>query len=376
MARGRLKLQKNASTIQNLVSDRGLSLPQVNFADSFILSEIGNEDVFEFDYDKEEWFLDIAKILPEASRFEIIEPKPGDTIVYDNETGKFINDPSFVNNYTKIVADIESIRIDLARMNDTTDEAVKERVVEIREVFNNLITERVEYFKETITRIDRDVEILKNKESTDYTQQIDYLTEQILNLTQIINNQQQTINSIPTSGMPSIKYQMIDKEIPYGQIDGQNKSFHLNKNPLVGSESVHLNGVLQDPVRDYTLSGNTITFIEAPLDDMVIRCNYRVTDDPTISNRTPIFYNVEYGENSSYFYAIIEKEIPIGLVDGINDRFELANNPINGTVSVYLNGVLQEEGGPHANYHLNGKIIHFVETPLEDMVIRCTYKIY
>jgi hypothetical protein len=376
MARGRLKLQKNASTTQNLVSDRGLSLPQVNFADSFILSEIGNEDVFEFDYDKEEWFLDIAKILPEASRFEIIEPKPGDTIVYDNETGKFINDPSFVNNYTKIVADIESIRIDLSRMNDKSDEAVKERVIEIREVFNNLITERVEYFKETITRIDRDVEILKNKESTDYTQQINYLTTQILNLTQIINSQQQIMSNIPTSGMPSIKYQMIDKEIPYGQINGQNKSFHLNKNPLVGSESVHLNGVLQDPVRDYTLSGNIITFIEAPLDDTVIRCNYRVTDDPTISNRTPIFYNVEYGENSSYFYAIIEKEIPIGLVNGINDRFELANNPINGTVSVYLNGVLQEEGGPYANYHLNGKVINFVETPLEDMVIRCTYKIY
>ena len=49
-------------------------------------------------------------------------------------------------------------------MNDKSDEAVNERVVEIREVFNNLVTERVEYFKETITRIDRDVEILKNKE--------------------------------------------------------------------------------------------------------------------------------------------------------------------------------------------------------------------
>lgn len=376
MAKGRLKLQKNASTTQNLVNDRGLSIPQVSFADSFILSEIGNEDVFEFDYDKEEWFLDIAKILPEASRFDIVEPKPGDTIIYDNETGKFINDPTFVDNYTKILADVESIRVDISRMKDNSDEAVKERVVEIREVFNTLITEKVESFKETITRIDRDVEILKSKETTDYTQQINYLTEQITNLTQIIQNQQRLINDIPTSGMPSIKYQMIDKEVPSGQINGHNKSFHLNKTPLIGSESIYLNGVLQDPGRDYIISENSITFTEAPLDDMVIRCNYRVTDDPNFSARKPIFYNVEYGEESGYFYAIIEKEIPIGLINGSNSRFELANNPINGTVSVYLNGVLQEEGGSHANYHLNGKVINFIEPPLEDMVIRCTYKIY
>jgi len=67
----------------------------------------------------------------------------------------------------------------------------------------------------------------------------------------------------------------VDKEIPEGSIDGVNATFLLNNNPIPGSEHVYLNGLLQDEVDDYTVDYNIVTFNEAPLIGMKIRCSYR-----------------------------------------------------------------------------------------------------
>lgn len=66
-----------------------------------------------------------------------------------------------------------------------------------------------------------------------------------------------------------------DKEIPYGDIDGTNPTFYLTHEPVLGSEHIYLNGLLQEGSgNDYTIDGNVITFEYPPLYDMKIRCTY------------------------------------------------------------------------------------------------------
>jgi len=49
-----------------------------------------------------------------------------------------------------------------------------------------------------------------------------------------------------------------------GVIDGVNTDFTLSNTPVAGSQQVYLNGMIQTPGDDYTISGDTISFIEPP----------------------------------------------------------------------------------------------------------------
>jgi hypothetical protein len=69
----------------------------------------------------------------------------------------------------------------------------------------------------------------------------------------------------------------------------------------------------------------------------------------------------------------IDKEKPIGDIDGINTIFTLKNKPVDGSDHVYLNGVLQENG-QDLDYTLNGKDIVFILPPLVGMRIICSYR--
>jgi hypothetical protein len=67
-----------------------------------------------------------------------------------------------------------------------------------------------------------------------------------------------------------------DKEIPSGSIDGINKIFTLRYSPIENSEHVYINGLLQESGinNDYTISDSIITFKEAPLQNVKLRCTY------------------------------------------------------------------------------------------------------
>ena len=58
----------------------------------------------------------------------------------------------------------------------------------------------------------------------------------------------------------------VTREIPSGSINGSNTSFTLANAPVSGTEQVFLNGMLQHEGagNDYTISGDTITFVTAP----------------------------------------------------------------------------------------------------------------
>lgn len=53
-------------------------------------------------------------------------------------------------------------------------------------------------------------------------------------------------------------------EVPSGTIDGNNKDFTLANTPTAGTLKLYVNGARQMPTSDYTLAGNTITFVLAP----------------------------------------------------------------------------------------------------------------
>jgi hypothetical protein len=67
----------------------------------------------------------------------------------------------------------------------------------------------------------------------------------------------------------------VDKEIPVGVTNDDNKIFELISEPIDKSEHIYLNGLLQDAGEDYILDENYIIFIEPPMINSRIRCSYR-----------------------------------------------------------------------------------------------------
>ena len=66
------------------------------------------------------------------------------------------------------------------------------------------------------------------------------------------------------------------RETPSGSVNGTNTSFTLAFTPVSGSESVFLNGILQEPGsgNDYTIAADTITFLFTPVSGDKIRVSY------------------------------------------------------------------------------------------------------
>lgn len=71
--------------------------------------------------------------------------------------------------------------------------------------------------------------------------------------------------------------------------------------------------------------------------------------------------------------AFVDKETPSGDVDGVNAVFTLSSIPIPGSEHLYLNGLLQDEGGSE-DYTIIDNIITFNLAPLPNMKLRCSYR--
>jgi hypothetical protein len=69
----------------------------------------------------------------------------------------------------------------------------------------------------------------------------------------------------------------------------------------------------------------------------------------------------------------IDKEKPIGLMNGQNKKFILNYEPISNSEHLFLNGILQENGS-NLDYIIDGKVIEFNEPPFENMRLLCSYR--
>ena len=69
---------------------------------------------------------------------------------------------------------------------------------------------------------------------------------------------------------------LVVREVPAGNVDGTNATFTLANTPYVNTESVYLNGVLQNvgASNDYTITGQGVTLNYAPLVGDVILVSY------------------------------------------------------------------------------------------------------
>lgn len=70
--------------------------------------------------------------------------------------------------------------------------------------------------------------------------------------------------------------------------------------------------------------------------------------------------------------AFVTREVPAGVIDGVNKIFTLANTPNSGTEQVFLNGVLQE-AGVNGDYIISGKTITFGVAPEQPYTVSVNY---
>ena len=71
--------------------------------------------------------------------------------------------------------------------------------------------------------------------------------------------------------------------------------------------------------------------------------------------------------------TFVDKETPLGVIDGINNLFILSNIPDQNSEHFYLNGLLQDSG-QFEDYTIIGNEIYFNQPPFVGMKIRCSYR--
>ena len=75
----------------------------------------------------------------------------------------------------------------------------------------------------------------------------------------------------------TIDTHIVDDETPTGDIDGVNTEFVIKNIPSPATSlKVFKDGQRMKLATDYTFSGQTITFLDAPLTDSIITCDYRI----------------------------------------------------------------------------------------------------
>ena len=130
-----------------------------------------------------------------------------------------------------------------------------------------------------------------------------------------------------------------------------------------------------------------------------VAVGYKVQDSVKYAYRTDTKNDWGLVPNSTYFYNMsdklvyhkdeqgeinvisvatdttgyIDRETPIGIINGINRSFRLSYPPIEHSEHVYLNGILQDDGS-ELDYTISDEIVTFNEAPLEGSRIICSYR--
>ena len=145
-------------------------------------------------------------------------------------------------------------------------------------------------------------------------------------------------------GAPSsvtISTAFVDGDTPAGTENGTNLTFVLSQTPSPSvSLSLYRNGLALRQTLDYTLSGNTVTFLQAaaPQTGDILQAFYRIT-----------------GSAATVTFA--DSEVPGGLINGTNAAFTLAAAPSPGaSLQLFRNGSLLRQG---TDYSLSANTVTF-----------------
>lgn len=171
---------------------------------------------------------------------------------------------------------------------------------------------------------------------------------QITNLSATLSQINSSIASLTTtvsglSGVTGSSVGFVDGETPSGTLNGTNTTFTLSQTPFPASSlELYRNGLVQTVGIDYTISGQTITFLGA--------------DTPISGDVLEAYYRTNTGTTATGNFA--DAEIPGGTINGANLTFTLAAAPSPATsLKLYKNGMLLQRPN---DYTLSGSIITFV----------------
>lgn len=108
-------------------------------------------------------------------------------------------------------------------------------------------------------------------------------------------------------------------------------------------------------IEETTISGGHLISTNSPTDGYVLKWNGTAGqfEWSTIGN-------------------IEANEVPFGDINGANTTYTLANTPVSGTVMLFLNGLLQEEGSGN-DYTIAGTTITMETAPLTGDILLSTY---
>jgi hypothetical protein len=151
--------------------------------------------------------------------------------------------------------------------------------------------------------------------------------------------------------IPGVNLQHFTRlQVPTPQVDGTSVSFRLPTVPVSGTETIYLNGIAQDPSGDYSISGAVFTMVEAPASTAALLASW-YTDGGI---------------------AFVRMQTPTPAVNGTTTSFALAETPISGTLTVYLNGVCLHPGIGN-DYTSSGSAITLAAPPASTDKLRVSY---
>lgn len=152
---------------------------------------------------------------------------------------------------------------------------------------------------------------------------------------------------------------LIRNEVPAGTPNGVLVTFTLASTPATNSLALYKNAIRLKPGgADYTLAGNTITFVTAPPTGAVLLADYEVSSS--------VF---SVGTNS-----LISDETPTGTVNGSTVIFTTSRAYIAGSLEVYVNGMKQVRGQHFTETTPGSGTFTMSDAPLTGDVISVNYQ--
>ena len=141
-----------------------------------------------------------------------------------------------------------------------------------------------------------------------------------------------------------------------------------NSNLATHNLSISWTGIL--PMNRGGLNNSVFTPNELLISsiDSVVSSGYRINDAGTASSDIWSAAKIIQQMGST----MVNKETPVGSIDGVNSVFILAHVPVDNSEHVYLNGLLQDSDYG-SDYTMDGNKITFVQPPFQGSKIKCTY---